>query len=160
MPKKSLFVILFKIFKNKKKRKFSLSFWPKKNLGTCVTKKIACSNPKTICIQIWTSRDFLVSKYHLFLCVCVWTVCVGGVYYFMLQHRWRGGTCKTLPPPEMGPFEGGRILRFFIQFLSCGLDTRGGGNIEVSRNSYPGGWPIGRLCGHTEPILFWFLPGF
>ena len=58
----------------------------------------------------------------------------------------------------MGPFRGGggRILKFFIQFLSYGLDTWGEGNIGVSRNSYPVGWPIGRLCGHSEPITFWF----
>ena len=79
--------------------------------------------------------------------------------FSMLKHRWRYGNLKILPPPpEMDPFRGGggRIFRFFIQFLSYGLDTRGEGNIGVSCNSYPDGWPIGRLCGHPEPIAFWF----
>ena len=25
----------------------------------------------------------------------------------MLKHRWRYGSLKILPPPEMGPFRGG-----------------------------------------------------
>ena len=60
------------------------------------------------------------------------------------------------PPPKNGPISGGggRIFRFFIQFLSYEFDTWGGGNIGVSRDSYPAGWPIGRLCGHPEPFLF------
>ena len=81
----------------------------------------------------------------------------------MLKHRWRDGTCKILPrfPPKCAHFgEGGKIFWFFIQFLSYGLNTLGGGNMGISRNSYPSGWPIGRSCGHPQPILFWILPGF
>ena len=56
--------------------------------------------------------------------------------------------------PKWTPFGGGRIFRFFIQFLSYGLDTW---RWRVSLNSYPDGWPIGWLCG---PSKFVFQPFF
>ena len=121
MPKKSLFVILFKIFKNKKKRKFSLSFWPKKNLGTCVTKKIACSNPQTICIQIWTCRDFLVSKNHLFFFVCVDCVCGGG---YIISCRNIGGEAvlvKLYLPPKWAHLRGVGFCDFSSNFCRTNL---------------------------------------
>ena len=71
----------------------------------------------------------------------------------MLKHIWQYGILQI--PPKWAHFGGGdRIFRFFIQFLSNGLNTWCEGNIEVSRNSYPIGWPIGRLYGHSQPITF------
>jgi len=61
----------------------------------------------------------------------------------------------------MGPFRGGgRILRFFIQFLSHGLDTWGGGNIGVSRIAIR---PVGRSANYVaiqSPSNFDFHPLF
>ena len=70
----------------------------------------------------------------------------------MLKHRWRKWIRLKNSTPRNRPISGGRIFRFFIQFLSHVLDTWGEGNIGLSRNSYAAVWPI----GYPQLIKFWF----